>query len=184
MASVVTLAMTATYLLVMRSQDKLGTLVVVVMTPFVLAGLGLAALAVREAVRILRHGTWAVEIPDGGGRVGEPLPVRIYPARLSTATGPMQLTLRCRESTTHHSRGTQGSETNTMSRTLGSVEVQLTPGALDPRSPVAATLDVPHGLPPSSGQNALGVTIAWQLIVEVPTTEGDAFTTFDLPVAR
>jgi hypothetical protein len=182
-ASAVALALPGTLLYLKHRDGELGGCLIAFLVPFLLAGVGLALLALREIVGLARYGTWELECPDGGGRAGEPLPVTIHPGRRIEPNGPARLTLRCVETATHQYRGSAGSETRTESNVLGKVESAVVTGPfVDPRSGFAATLEPPAELPGSRVQGAGAAGVLWQLIVEVPGRRGDAHVTFDVPM--
>ena len=182
-ASLVTLALSGTLLYLKHRDGELGGCLVVFLAPFVLAGVGLALLALRELIAIVRYGTWELECADGGGVAGESLPVRIRPGRKIEPSGPVKLTLRVVAATTHRYRGTGGTDTRTDSQVLSRRESTVTTGPqVDPRSGFAATLELPAGLPASTDPRSTDQAILWQLIVEVPGRRGDAHVTFALPV--
>jgi hypothetical protein len=172
-ASVVTLALTGTLLYLKHREGELGGCLVAFLAPFVLAGIGLAALAVRELVGIARYGTWELECRDGGGVVGEPLEVRIRPGRPVEPTGEATLTVSCVAAAARHS----GQAT-----VLGQSASSVASGShVDPRAGFATTLELPARLPPSTDPGA-GQAILWQLTVEMPARRGDVHVTFVLPV--
>lgn len=181
-ASVVTLGLTTTLLVLKHRQGGVPLGMACFLTPFLLAGIGLAWLAGREIVQLLRHGTWEIEIPDRGAVLGRSLPVRILPARAITPSGELKATLSCQRSVTHRSRG--GATTpRSQTTVLGSSEATLAVGRLDPSAatPVAVTLDVPAHLPAST-PSADTVAVTWQLSLEIPTADGGFLTQFEVPV--
>jgi hypothetical protein len=181
-ASAVTLVMSATFLYLKHREAplELGCLTLFI-GMFVLAGIGLALLAMRELLAVVRYGVWELECPDAGGAVGRPLAVRVHPARRFTPAGEVKLTLRCVASTTHRARGSGG--TRTESQVLGSVESKVAPGgALDPLVGLPVTLEVPDLLPATTPSDGGGSAIVWQLVVEAPARRGGVHAVFELPI--
>jgi hypothetical protein len=183
-ASFVTLSLTGTFLYLKHREGELGGCLIAFLAPFLLVGVGLALLALRELVGMMRYGTWELECPDGGGVAGEPLAVTIRPGRQIQPTGPVKLTVRCVEVISHPAPQGSRSGSQTQSTVVARVESQVVTGQLvDPRSGFAATLQPPvHPAPAVAAMFGGERVLHWQLVVEVPARDGDAHLTFELPI--
>jgi hypothetical protein len=183
-ASLVTLGMSGTLLFFKSRDGSLTAGLALFMTPFVLAGLGLAYMAARELKRLLRYGTWAIEIADSGGFLGKPLAVRVIPARPVEPTGDLKLSLHCIETVTYRSHGSKGTETKSKTRTIwaGDVAVPAPTAELRAAQPFTTSVDLPSGQPPSGKDG--GDSITWQVTIDVPASDGGVSASFTVPVSR
>jgi hypothetical protein len=181
-ASVVALGLPGTMLYLKQREGSLPLGLVAFLSIFLLIGLGLAYAAFREFARLLRYGTWAIEIADEGGRLGQPLAVRVLPAKPVTATGDVKLTLACLEQRTTKSYGSGGTQSKTKLHTLGTFDttVPAPQAQLQTAQPFTASIKVPQGLPPTGREG--NDTVSWQLTVDVPTADGDVQAVFVVPV--
>jgi hypothetical protein len=183
-ASLVTLGLSGTLVLLKYRDGSLTPMLGLFMTPFLLAGLGLAYMAFRETARLLRYGTWAIEIADSGGFLGKPLALRVIPARPVEPSGDVKLTLHCIETVTYKSHGSKGTETRSKTRTIWTRDATVPAPVAELRAaqPFTTTVDLPDGLPPSGKEG--GDSITWQVTLDVPAGDGGVSASFTVPVSR
>lgn len=181
-ASIVTLGLSGTFLFLMWRQDRATVGFTLVIAPFLMMGTLLAFFGVRGLVRLARHGSWHLDVPDEGGRLGAPLRATLLPQREVTPSGEIQCRLRCVRSSRTRVHGTQGRTAGANHDTLWEESWARRTGTIHPRMGLELTLPFPADGQPTFDDQRTGSGIQWQLNVLVPT-EGHAHEAmFEIPV--
>lgn len=175
-ASLVTLGLPLIYLYLMRQEGRDGWFVYLAMAPFLLAGLLLAYFGFRALVRLAVRGSWQLEVPDGGGKLGAPLRATLFPTRDCRPSGELTCQMRC----VRIIRNTQAAARGNI-ETLWSKTWTVPAAVIQPRLGLALDVPLPdHGSPTQLDRSGSGVQ--WQLNVLVPTQEGSEEPVFDVPI--
>lgn len=177
-AGMLTLAFIGTYFYLMWAAGRASILLYVVVTPFMLMGSLLAFFGGRILLRTAWLGSWQLEVPDGGGVLGQPLRATLFPRRAVTPAGDLQCRLRCVRIVRRQGGSSSSSNTTTLwhsSWTLQSATIQPTLG-LELNLPLPAT---GH---PTSVDRVSGSGVTWQLNVVIPSQGSSEEPVFDLPV--
>lgn len=179
-AGLVTLAMMSIYVYLMHQDGRDRWFVYLFVTPFVLAGLLLTTFGLRALLRHLMHGSWTLEVPDGGGVLGSPIPATLFPRRERRPAGDLTCQMRC-------IRVIRNPQASANIQALWSRMWTVSAAVIQPATGLALELPIPdEGRATQMDLTASGVQ--WQLTVVVPskTASGDAAdqAVFDIPVRR
>lgn len=173
-ASLPTLGLPGIYLYLMRQEGRDEWFVYVLMAPFLLVGLLLAYFGFRALLRLLRRGSWQLEVPDQGGTLGRPLRVTLFPAGERRPTAELTCRMRCiRIIRNTQSRGNVD--------TLWSKTWTVTAAVIQPELGLALDVPLPDdGAGTEMDRTASGVQ--WQLNVVVPLQNESEEPVFDIPI--
>jgi hypothetical protein len=179
-AGILTLALIGTYFYLMWAAGRASILVYFFVAPFMLMGSLLAFFGGRSFIRLAWLGSWQLEVPDGGGVLGQPLRATLFPRRAVTPSGELQCRLRCIRIVRQQGRSSSSSNITTLwhsSWTLQSATIHPTLG-LELSLPLPATGN------PTEVDRQSGSGITWQLNVVIPSQGSSEEPVFDLPVRR
>lgn len=179
-AGILTLALIGMYFYLMWAAGRASILVYFFVAPFMLMGSLLAFFGGRSFIRLAWLGSWQLEVPDGGGVLGQPLRATLFPRRAVTPSGELQCRLRCIRIVRHQGRSSSSSNTTTLwhsSWTLQSATIHPTLG-LELSLPLPATGN------PTEVDRQSGSGVTWQLNVVIPSQGSSEEPVFDLPVRR
>jgi hypothetical protein len=157
----------------------------IVLGIFGLVGLGLLYAGLKSLVSLWRHGSWSLDCQDGGGVLGQRLPVTILPAKPITVDGEVEWRLRCIErNVTRHRQRSGGTHTHTTGSTLWETGGTLRVTTLTPQHGMTFDLPLPeNGM--ASREQRTGTSIIWQVNVVVPILGGGSHESFfDVPVRQ
>lgn len=176
-ASVPTLALPSIFIYLMRQDGRDGWFVYAFMTPFLIVGLLLGYFGLRALLRIVVRGSWQLEVPDGGGVLGQPLSATLFPTRERRPVAALTCRLRCIR-IVRTTRGSARSNISTLWETTWTVPAAT---LIQPRTGLALLLPLPdHGVPTQMDRSGSGVQ--WQLNVAVPFADGSDEPVFDVPI--
>jgi hypothetical protein len=127
-------------------------------------------------VRTALRGSWALDLPAGGGVLGRPLRATLIPSRERRPDGELTFRLRCAR---RSGGGRQRTEIATLWETTWTNRTAL----IHPRQGLELTVPIPEsGQPTALDRHAAGVF--WQLNVVIPSGGATEEPVFDLPVSR
>lgn len=179
-AGVFTLSFMGIYVWGMRQEGRDRWFFYAFITPFVLVGTVLTVFGVRALLRAAWFGRWALDVPAGGGVLGQPLVATLFPTRTRTPSG--ELTCRLRSvrvvSVAGQGRTSGPSDRQTLWETTWTVPA----GTIHPRIGLPLTLPLPDAGQPTNVDPRTATGTLWQLDVVVPTGGSTEQAVFDLPV--
>ena len=152
---------------------------------FGFVGLMLLYAGLKGLFGLWRHGTWELECPDGGGVIGQRLPVTIFPAKPMTVDGEVEWRLRCIERQVARFRHRDGTvNTQTTGSTLWETGGKTRVATLTPQHGMTVDLQLPDN-GKASREQPTGSSIIWQVNVVVPVPGGSSIeSVFDVPVRQ
>jgi hypothetical protein len=175
-AALGTLGISGTFVYLMQREGRATAIVYVVMAPFLLMGTFLAWFGGRGLVRAALHGGWQLDLPDGGGVLGQPLRATLIPSRERRPDGEITCRLRCARRT---GGGKQRAQITTLWETIWTTQTAL----IHPRQGLQLTVPMPASGEPTA-LDRHGGGIFWQLNVAIPSSGATDEQVFDLPVSR
>ncbi len=179
-AGALTLAVMGLYLSAMRQANRDVWFVYAFASPLALVGAALAFFGGRFLLRWARLGSWQLDVPDGGGELGRPFDVTLYPTRTRMLGGELICHLRCiRILKLPSMRSSNGRSDIT---TLWETSWTTRAGIVHPTIGLPLRLPLPASGEPSDIDGRTGAGTQWQLNVVVPTQGANDELVFDLPV--
>jgi len=179
-AGVVTLAFMGIFGSLMRQQGRDSWLLYAFLSPFVLMGAALAFFGGRFLLRWALIGSWQLDVPAGGGELGRPLPVTLFPSRTRVPSGELTCHLRCIRIRKLASQGSSAGRSDIT--TLWETTWATRTGTIHPNIGLALSLPLPDSGEPTNISPQSGAGTQWQLNVVVPTRGVNDESVFDLPV--
>lgn len=179
-AGVITLAFMGIAVYLARQQGRDGWFLYAFLSPFVLMGAALTFFGGRFLFRWAMIGSWQLDVPAGGGVLGRPFDVTLFPTRTRTPGGELTCHLRCIRVRRLAVQGSSSgrAETTTLWETTWTTRA----GTIQPTIGVPLSLPLPTSGAPSNMSEQTGSGTQWQLNVVVPTRGFTDESVFDLPV--
>ncbi len=179
-AGIATLGLIGAYFSLMWAADRASFLLYLVVSPFVLMGSLLAFFGGRHLLRLAWLGSWQLEIPNGGGVLGQPLPATLFPRRAVTPDGELQCRVRCVR--IQRQGGASSSSSNTTA--LWESSWTMRAGTIHPKVGLTLNLPLPATGNPTAVDRRSGSGIVWQLNVVIPSPGLSEEPLFDLPIRQ
>jgi hypothetical protein len=144
-------------------------------------GMLIAYLSGKQLVQRMRFGRWEVECPDGGGRLGQPLEVKLVPPQVVNPTGEVACNLVCFRSTGVRSSSQRAGSTRGSAK-LFDTSWTLRAATFHPQVGLPITLPLPEfGLESTRGRKA---TVEWKLSVRIPADGTTHEMEFEIPISE
>lgn len=179
-AGVITLAFMGIAVYLAQQQGRDSWVLYAFLSPFVLMGAALTFFGGRFLVRWARIGSWQLDVPAGGGELGRPFLVTLFPSRRRESSGDLTCHLRCIRIRKLAARGSSAGRSDIT--TLWETTWTIPAGTIHPNIGVPLTLPLPESGEPTNISPQSGAGTQWQLNVVVPTRGFSDESVFDLPV--
>lgn len=179
-AGVITLAFMGLSVYLARQQGRDSWFLYTFLSPFVLMGVALAFFGGRFLLRWAMIGSWELDVPAGGGELGRPFPVTLFPSRTRVPSDELTCHLRCIRIRKLATQGSSAGRSDTT--TLWETTWTTRAGTIHPNIGLPLSLPLPDSGEPTNVSPQSGAGTQWQLNVVVPTRGFSDESVFDLPV--
>jgi hypothetical protein len=179
-AGVITLAFMGIYTYLMRQAGRDRWFVYAFVSPFFLMGAALTFFGGRFLFRWAMIGSWELDVPAGGGALGRPFPVTLFPSRARVPSGDLTCHLRCIRIRKLASQGSSAGRSDIT--TLWETTWTTRAGTIHPNIGLPLSLPLPDSGEPTNISPQSGAGTQWQLNVVVPTRGFNDESVFDLTV--